>query len=169
MCQSRAPFSFITYPSPIRPADALLDCALCGGLGSGLAAALRLDLGGNLEPTLEDSSVKVGFLGLGLLAARGLVSAAFGWNSSREQRLRDLEASREEERQQLVALQNQLASERANWDTERLALRTQVLELGAKVERLQAQIKAAKPKPRARAKPKAKVDLNESKILKGAE
>ncbi len=109
-----------------------------------------------MEPTLEDSSVKVGFLGLGLLAARGLVSAAFGWNSSREQRLRDLEASREEERQQLVALQNQLASERANWDSERLALRTQVLELGAKVERLQAQIKAAKPKPRPRAKPKAK-------------
>ena len=108
-----------------------------------------------MEPTLEDSSVKVGALGVALLAARGLLSALFGWNSSREQRLRDLEASREEERQQLVALQNQLASERANWDTERLALRTQVLELGAKVERLQAQIKAAKPKPRPRAKPKA--------------
>ena len=130
-------------------------------ISAGFVAVLGSFFGKNQEAildtptTIEDGSVKLGIMGVGVLAARGLLSALFGWNSSREQRLRDLEASREEERNQLIALQNQLASERTSWDSERLSLRKQVLELSAKLERLQAQIKPAKPKPRAKAKPKA--------------
>lgn len=122
--------------------------------------------------TLEENSVKVGAAALFLGGLRWLG----GWNSSREQRLRDLEKSREVEREAMVALQNEWASERLKFDDERLLLRTKLAELKTELHSAMVKVseltvecsnlrtavsaankaasKAAKPKPRAKPKPK---------------